>query len=88
MVYLYNSTKHRSIKTTPFEASNPENESQVYQNLYDDVIHDTSQWPKPKFSVVRIEKKHTVARNHIYLYGLKNYLGLQKYSILIRLHIS
>jgi hypothetical protein len=54
MVDLHNSTKHRSIKMTPVEASNPKN---------DDVIHHTHEWPKPKFSVgdrVRITKKHTV----------------------------
>jgi hypothetical protein len=39
MVDLYNNTKHRSIKMTPVEASNPENESQVYLNLYDDVCN-------------------------------------------------
>jgi hypothetical protein len=59
MVDLYNNTKHVSIKMTPAEA----NEPQVNLNLYDDVVHDTQEWPKPKCSVgdrVRITKKHTV----------------------------
>ena len=63
MVTHYNNSKHSSIKMTPVQASLPENEAQVYLNLYDDVIHDTSEWPKPKFAVgdkVRITKKHTV----------------------------
>jgi hypothetical protein len=47
MVDLYNKTKHGSIKMTPIEASNPENESQVYLNLSNDLIHDTQEWPKP-----------------------------------------
>ena len=60
MVTLYNNSKHSSIKMTPVQASLPENEAQVYLNLYDDVIHDASEWPKPKFAVgdkVRITKK-------------------------------
>ena len=60
MVTHYNNSKHSSIKMTPMQASLPENEAQVYLNLYDDVIHDTSEWPKPKFAVgdkVRITKK-------------------------------
>jgi transposase InsO family protein len=34
MVHSYNNTYHRSIKMTPTEASQPENEKQVWQNLY------------------------------------------------------
>jgi hypothetical protein len=63
MVTHYNNTKHRSIKMTPVQASMPENEARAFLNLYDDVIHDRSELPKPKFSVgdkVRITKMHTV----------------------------
>jgi transposase InsO family protein len=92
MVDLYNNTKHRSIKMTPVEASNPENESQVYLNLYDDVIHDTQEWPKPKFSVgdrVRITKKHTVfKKSYLPLWTEELFVVSERYSILIRLHIS
>ena len=63
MVDKYNNTKHTSIKMTPVLASIPENESKVYMNLYDDVIHDRSPQPVPKFSIgdkVRITKKQSV----------------------------
>ena len=67
MVDKYNNTKHTSIKMTPVLASVPENESKVYMNLYDDIIHDrppaVGTTPVPKFSVgdrVRITKKQTV----------------------------
>jgi hypothetical protein len=42
--------------------SKPEDESKVYVNLYDDIIHDNSPQPKPKFAVgneVRITKKQS-----------------------------
>ena len=45
IVDRYNNTKHTSIKMTPVLASMPENQSTVYMNLYDDVIHDRS--PRP-----------------------------------------
>ena len=58
LVNRYNNTKHSSIKMTPVEAvANP---SMAYLNLYDDVIHDTSEIPVPKFHIgdrVRISKK-------------------------------
>jgi hypothetical protein len=34
MVHSYNNTYHRSIRMTPTEASNPENERRVWRNLY------------------------------------------------------
>ena len=63
MVDRYNNSKHRSIKMTPVLASMPENQSTVYMNLYDDVIHDRSPRPVPKFAVgdkVRITKWRSV----------------------------
>ena len=63
MVDRYNNTKHSSIKMTPVLASIPDNESKVYMTLYDDVIHDRSPRPVPKFSIgdkVRITKKQSV----------------------------
>jgi hypothetical protein len=38
----------------------PDNESKVYMNLYDDIIHDRSPRPTPNYAVgdtVRITKK-------------------------------
>ena len=45
----YNNTKHSSIKMTPNEASEKENEEKVFVNLYGDLIY----WKlkKPKFSI-------------------------------------
>ena len=63
MVDRYNNSKHRSIKMTPIQASQPENEAKVYMTLYDDIIHNKSPRPMPKFSIgdkVRITKKQTV----------------------------
>ena len=48
---------------TPILASQPENEAKVYMALYDDIIHDRSPRPVPKFSIgdkVRITKKQTI----------------------------
>ena len=58
LVKDYNNTKHSSIKMTPVEASEKENELTVWRNLYPnhlDILHIN-----PKFSVgdkVRISKK-------------------------------
>ena len=52
----YNTTKHRSIKMTPKEASEKKNEGVVYLNLYGDLRQSST---KPKFKVgdkVRISK--------------------------------
>jgi hypothetical protein len=67
LVNVYNNTKHSSIKMTPVEASNKENESTVYENLYgvSDAQESDSESKKnvaykPKFAVgdrVRITKK-------------------------------
>ena len=61
LVDHYNNTKHTSIRMTPAEAV--EKPHIAYLNLYDDVIHDTSARPTPKFKIgdrVRIsKKKHT-----------------------------
>ena len=59
----YNYSKHRSIKMTPVQASQPENEAKVYMTLYDEIIHNKRPRPVPKFSIgdkVRITKKQTV----------------------------
>jgi len=37
LVERYNNTRHSSIKMTPVEASNKENEVRVYRNLYPDL---------------------------------------------------
>jgi hypothetical protein len=53
----------------PVLASMPENESKVYMNFYDDIIHDRSPGPQPKFAVgdkVRNTKKQSVL-NRSYL---------------------
>ena len=59
LVNVYNNTKHSSIKMTPVEASNQENERIVYENLYkfESLLKPKS---KPKFKIgnrVRITKK-------------------------------
>jgi hypothetical protein len=74
----------------PVLASKPENENKVYMNLYDDIIHDRSPHPVPKFAMgdkVRITKKQSVFNNSTVECGLKNYLRYQLFSILIQLHI-
>jgi hypothetical protein len=64
LVNVYNNTKHSSIKMTPVEASNKENESTVHENLYEVKMNDSESKKniayKPKFAVsdrVRITKK-------------------------------
>ena len=55
----YNSSYHRSIKTTPTEASKKKNQQQTYRNLYDKVPTETQ---TPKFKTgdyVRISKYRT-----------------------------
>ena len=61
LVKDYNNTKHSSIKMTPVEASEKENELTVWRNLYPNRLDilDTN----PKFSVgdkVRVSKKKTL----------------------------
>jgi hypothetical protein len=51
MVDHSNNTVHTSIKMSPVLASKPENESKVYMTPYDDIIHNNSPRPVPKFAV-------------------------------------
>ena len=57
LVKKYNNTYHRSIRTTPTKASNPDNFNHVFKALYGDM---KNLMKKPKFKVgdrVRISKK-------------------------------
>lgn len=59
LVHQYNTTKHRSIKMTPTAASQKENETKVFWNLYGDL----PPMQPPRFKVgdkVRITKKKGV----------------------------
>jgi hypothetical protein len=76
LVNVYNNTKHSSIKMTPVEASNKENESSIYENLYgvsgaqeSDSESKKNVAYKPKFAVgdrVRITKEKRNIRKRIY----------------------
>ena len=79
LVKEYNNTRHSSIKMTPVEASESENQLMVWRNLYPEhlEIRDIN----PKFSVgdkVRISKKKKTFERDILLDGLKRFLRLLK----------
>lgn len=58
VTHAYNHKKHRTLKMTPFEASQPERVLEVYHNLYDRKVGGKKETPKLKVGdYVRISRE-------------------------------